>query len=215
MRGLGCAIVPDSSGERPPPLLVFLHGMYPDAAPDAEYALEARLATGAAAAGVAVYVHRGRVGLCDWDDAFRDWRCWPTRGGQLPVVGEILVELGEALVELARQTGADTARPVVFGYSNGGFLAAIMASQTSMAACGYVIAHAGGTPPMSFGGRPRAPALLVWGTHDPNREQMQQLLQRMREGGWAPRHVETGGGHDLTDQDFALALRFALECMAD
>ncbi|MCB9650842.1 MAG: hypothetical protein H6730_30265 [Deltaproteobacteria bacterium] len=196
-------------------VLVFLHGMYRDAAPEAEYALEARLADVAAASGVTVYIHRGRAGLCDWDRAYRDWRCWPTRRGQLPVVGEILVELGEALVEVARQTGADTARPVVFGYSNGGFLAAAMASETSMVACGYVIAHAGGTPPMSFGLRPSAPALLIWGAHDPNREQMQALLHRMREGGWAPRHVETGGGHDLTGEDLALALRFALECSAN
>ncbi|MBX7113216.1 MAG: hypothetical protein K1X64_02690 [Myxococcaceae bacterium] len=203
-----CLAVPPGAGAQTP-VVMFLHGMYPEDAPAAELDIEARLAKLAVAHGFSVLVFRGELGLCDWSADFAHWRCWPSQAKQKAKAGELLVKLGAHFRAVSARLKLSPVRPFVMGFSNGGFFAALLAAETKLDVRGFGILHGGPVEPAVFLAERAVPSLLISAAGDQwQGPKMKRLHQLMEQGGWAHTYEVRAGEHQLTDADIEQTLLF-------
>lgn len=193
-------------------VVLFLHGMYRAEAWRSARAQENDVVATFLRAGVAVVSPPGEVRLCPWLDDAPAWVCWPSARFQAPDLGRIGDRSwAPLLLEAARTAHAGTPlRLHVFGFSNGGFAAAMLASETSWEVTSYVVAHGGAGPDHTPLTAARArPLLVLTATEDALQAAASlRLADRARAAGWPVERRERPGGHALTQADLEAALEF-------
>jgi predicted esterase len=205
--GEACLSLPASPAQQ---VILYLHGMYDPAHPEEEFQQEALLRERAAAHGFALLAPRGRAGLCDWSDALRPWLCWPTRPDQRRIGGELLAQWGPAIVETMRRAQLPgTFRPALLGYSNGGFYAAFIASETRLPLRALAVLHAGSFAGGRIDAARAVPTLLIGAEDDAVQgPQMRALQEALRKAGWPSELRMRAGGHALRAADLDAAIDF-------
>lgn len=201
-----CVAIPPGRADHAP-VLVFLHGM----APTAELAMGNAEALGRRAMenGIVAVAPVGSTGLCTWSSEVASHLCWPTNAQshaiELRAFGEHLrMDLEEVRVRLGQP---DDVRPVLAGFSNGGFAAAWLVASGTVRPVGLAVLHAGG--PYDWNPRAAIPTLLRaarddrW--HGPT---MLVLRDQLASVGWAARWQEREGGHAFTESDAAALIDF-------
>jgi predicted esterase len=202
--GEGCLALP-KEGPTPPPLLVYLHGMYDGNAPGQEIDRTTRLGKRATARGFAVLAFRGRQGQCTALPEYATWYCWPSNDKTADAGPELVTSWSTALDIAATRTKAR--RRYVLGFSNGGYFAVLLATRDLFRADAFAIAGAGVIRPY----KPPAdkvPIVLVSGDDDPSQPDMLALDQALHADKWPHDAYGRDGGHALTDADIDLVLTF-------
>lgn len=215
-----CTYTPEKIADGPKTLVIFLHGLT-SAGSDWQYAFQRAGKRIADSKGFTVIMPRGRLGVGP-GNATDTW-AWPTaQGNQTTTEGEILAEWATAQSELEAKNGAKFDRVWVFGFSNGAYYAASLASRGRLAmdgddkhpvASGYaVFAGGSGASYMSATAknvtdRPRF--FVAWGGQDPAHGDQEELAHMLHDLGWplktspAPK-----AGHTATDKQLADAVAF-------
>jgi poly(3-hydroxybutyrate) depolymerase len=189
------------------PVVVFLHGMTPS--PEVALDHERELGRSAAGAGVVVVAPLGTVGLCGWSpEAAKSW-CWPSHPKQLPETHALAIRLREDLKQVAHLLGRrGDVRPVLAGFSNGGFGAALLVASGEFEPAGLAVLHAGG--PYRWEPKNPLPTLLRTATGDQwHHSTMVALRDQLTSVGWNAEWQERDGGHELTASDVAALVAFA------
>jgi dienelactone hydrolase len=200
--GGGCLKVPDTP---PPwPLVVYLHGIFDPAAASEELSRQSRVAHRAAASGFATLALRGHVGQCSAPE-YAARVCWPSNERN-EGAGPAFVEEWRAPLALAARSGA-RGRRYVFGFSNGGYFAGLLAERDWFRASAFVVARAGPVEPVKATGE-RYPMLLTLSEDDPSHDEMVKLDTELDKESWAHERFLAQGGHALPDGDVDAALRF-------
>jgi poly(3-hydroxybutyrate) depolymerase len=120
-----------------------------------------------------------------------------------------LVALGAPLRETRLRLGAESVRPYVFGFSNGGYFAAMLASETQMKFAGLGIAHAGIVDGAKFDSSRAVPTILVSADGDTHQKPRMDKLHLYLDGkGWPHKYVVRPGEHGLTEADIKLVISF-------
>lgn len=204
------ALPPDPNAGTP--LVLFFHGMYPVDGPDQEFASEARFAEAAQREGFAVLAPRGEVGQCDWSPELADVLCWPLQVKQRPQVGELLVRLAPAFEETRRRLHATGLRPFLAGFSVGGYMATLVASETKLPIRAMSVLHGGPPDGASFPAERAVPTLVLSADQDeqfgPDSAQLHQL---MLAHGWANTHRHHPGIHEIAQADASATIEFFRE----
>ena len=203
-----CLAVPEGSDARTP-IVMFLHGMFPDDHPEAELEIEARLGRLATAQGFSILALRGELGLCDWSADFVRWRCWPNHAQQKPKGGELLRGLAPHFRAVSRRLRTNRVEPFVMGFSNGAYFASFIAADTKLPVRGYAVLHGGPLEPAVFRAERAAPSLLISAEDDrAQKPRMDKLHELMNRDGWPHEYQTRAGGHELTDADIDRTLAF-------
>ena len=192
--------VPRSLPAGPVRVVAYFHGMLPESAAQAPEL--SRMARAASARGLVVLALRGEQGLCDWSAEVRRHWCWPNGKRQLPQVGAVLQRLSAALDRAGAKLGRPLEAPFVAGFSNGGFLAGLLLSDSPLRPRAVAIAHGGLVDGQRFEQAPAVPVLLLSATGDVfHGPRMAQLDQALRQAGRPARVVVREGAHELTADD--------------
>ena len=186
------------------PLLIYLHGFFErGSTEDEERDRQRRVARQATARGFAVLALRGTEGTCHPERTALV--CWPSN--------ERTADKAPAFVEAWQPAlrSAESSHPFtekyVFGFSNGGYFAGLLAERALYEASAFVIAHAGPVEPVrGVGSKP--PLLLMSADDDVSQEGMVQLDDELTQDGWPHDHYVRSGGHALPDSDIDVALTF-------
>jgi predicted esterase len=201
--GGGCYAAPQSTGALP--LVIYLHGIFDKGADAEELDRQRRVAQKGVAAGFAVLALRGTEGACATTPEYATKVCWPSN--------EQTADKGESFVEAWRPALAAAAKmhpfgkTYVFGFSNGGYFAALIAVRALYRADAFVVARAGSVEPVKAVG-PKRPILLLTGSSDPSTEGMQRFDEELSREGWPHEIQSREGGHELPDADIDVALRY-------
>jgi len=174
---------------------VFLHGVVAaDDAASVDPAVKARLER----EGFDVVTPTGRVGLCDWNEASKAARCWPSDERQLEVARAI-----------AATWGASDRPTLVVGFSNGGAFATLLALHGLYPACGYATLHGFPAGELHAVG-PKRPLLLTAGraaAWEP--DQLAETTAKLQDLGWRYETKLHAGGHSVSDNDLRALLPWA------
>jgi len=199
--------VPRALPAGPARVLVYFHGMLPRAATAAPEL--SRLGREATARGLVLLALRGEQGLCDWSDEVKHHWCWPNGKRQLPQVGTTLSRLGVALAQASRLLGRPLEPPFIAGFSNGGFLAGLILSDTRLECRAVAIAHGGLLDGQRFERGLPVPVLLLRATGDLfHGPRMAQLEDALRQAGHPAQVVVRDGAHELTQADARAVVDF-------
>lgn len=201
------AAPPDSAKVRG--LIAYFHGMLP-AAPKLSDAPEFELVRAAATSnGYGVLALLGEPGLCTWSPDVRSQRCWASGKDQLPAMGRTLERLNQALQLVREKRRGFEAPPYLWGFSNGGFLVSLVASDSRYQSLGLVIAHGGLVSGQTFGAPGRAPVLLLAAERDTFQlPKMRALSAELERAGWRSQLLVRPGVHALTPEDAQAAVTF-------
>ncbi|MDX2013342.1 MAG: hypothetical protein SFW67_24310 [Myxococcaceae bacterium] len=189
-----------------PGVVVYFHGML---APDPKaFARELGFVAPAASKNaVSVVALRGVPGLCDWAAEYTTWWCWPTVRHRVEERRAIEGRVQLALEAAATRLGQTLARPVLAGYSNGGFFTSLL-MEADLEASGYVVLHAGQVSGVAVPERP-LPTLLVAAEGDRiQRPTMEAFRSALTERAWSPAFVLRPKEHPLELEDFEHLARF-------
>jgi predicted esterase len=189
-----------------PGALVYFHGML---APDEQaFARELGFVEPVARKhGVPVVALRGTPGPCDWAAEYTTWWCWPTVKRRVDERRAIEARVKQALQAASTRLGRTLARPVVAGYSNGGFFTSLLL-EADFEASAYVVLHAGLVSGVTVPERP-LPTLLVAAEGDRyQRPTMEAFRAALTERGWSPAFVLRKKEHPLEPEDFEHVARF-------
>ncbi len=193
--GEGCLALPKESST-PPPLLIYLHGLYDSNAPAQEIDRTTRLVKRATARGFAVLAFRGRLGMCTTIPEYATWYCWPSND-KTADAGPGLVTSWSTALEIAT-TRTKARRRYVLGFSNGGYFAVLLATRDLFRADAFAIAGAGVVRPYKAPAV-KAPIVLVSGDDDPSQPDMLALDQALSADKWPHDAYGRDGGHALAD----------------
>jgi dienelactone hydrolase len=204
--GGGCFAAPATAreGNRPRPLVIYLHGIFDPAAASEELSRQARVADRALSLGFAVLALHGHVGQCSAPE-YATRVCWPSNERN-EGAGPSYVAEWKAPLAVAKQRGAG-GRRYVLGFSNGGYFAGLLAERAWFDAGAFVIARAGPVEPVRPTGW-KAPLLLTLSDGDPSRDEMVKLDEELARGDWAHERFVAKGGHALPDGDIDAAMAF-------
>jgi predicted esterase len=179
----------------PRPRIVFLHGMLAgnDRA-TIDPALEARLES----EGFDVATPMGRIGLCDWNEASKAARCWPSDEQKL-----------EAARAIASTWPASDKPTLVVGFSNGGAFATLLALHGLYPACGFASLHGFPAGDLHADG-PKRPLLLIAGrAAEWEPDQLAETTAKLQDLGWRFETKLHAGGHAVSDNDLRALLSWA------
>lgn len=163
--------------------VIYFHGMLPGTTDWTTVRELKLLGAEAHKRGVALIAPRGEQGLCPW--AKEHW-CWPNDRSQLADVERIVKRLPK------------TPKPVLAGFSNGGYFVTLLATDSAVDAAAYVVMHAGPVTGSVFTPDRARPTLLLGATRDPY-----QLPSMKRLAALLPdaRFVIRDGVHEVTPED--------------
>jgi dienelactone hydrolase len=198
------AAPPDAVQESKLPLVLYLHGLF-ERGPmeDEERDRQRRVARQATARGFAVLALRGAEGACHSERT--TLVCWPSNERSAEKAPAFVAAWQPAL--RAAEKKHPFTDEYVFGFSNGGYFAGLIAEKVLYKADAFVIAHAGPVEPVrGVGGKP--PLLLMSADEDVSQEGMVQLDDELARDDWPHEHYVRDGGHALPDSDIDVALTF-------
>jgi len=190
-------------------VIVYFHGML-----ISPWATRSRwelgqLARSALPHGYTVIGMRGQKGLCNWSDEARQNFCWPNGLSQQSQLQPIIDRLREALTEASKRARVKLKPPCIVGFSNGGFLVALIASDTRFAVTAYAIAHAGSVTGQGFPPWRSRPMLLVTASGDSAHfPRMKVLAQMLDEDRWESKLTVRDGVHEMTVDDMKAIVDF-------
>lgn len=199
------------------PVLIFLHGM----SPNADFAIRhaVPLALAGRDAGVVTLLPLGRKGACNWSEAVRENHCWPTTPDAADEAVDWRVRLEKDIAFVGSCLGDEKLGPTFLaGHSNGGIGALQVFADGALPLRGLAVLH-GGAPVVlrlptigPSGELPSPPALLLraalgdeW--HHPTMVRLRDLFE---DHGWAFEWQERSGGHAVDESDFESLLDFLL-----
>jgi predicted esterase len=168
-----------------------------------------QLARAAVPRGYTVIGLRGLKGLCDWSDDARQSFCWPNGLRQEQQIQPIIDRMREALAEASVRAKTEFKPPFIVGFSNGGFLVSLIASDTRFAVSAYAIAHGGPVIGQGFPPWRRRPMLLVTANGDSAHfPRMKLLAQMLGEDRWESTFTVREGVHEMTVDDMKAIVDF-------
>jgi predicted esterase len=187
-----------------PGLVVYLHGLAPNAfAVSAEWQALGEVASAQRPAVVALW---GVEGLCPWAPQAL---CWPSDRSQLAEVGALERRLAAVLSAAWARLG-HRALPVIAGYSNGAYCAAILIGDSLVPAAGWALLQGGPVTGTAFPVSRARPTWLLAAAGDPIQgPAMKSLEGLLREAGWKPTLVVRPGEHPAEVDDFRRLFAFA------
>jgi predicted esterase len=199
----GC-LAASSIARSPRPLIVYLHGRYARTVPGDERDRASRLAARATSRGFAVLALRGRLGECT-DPELADWYCWPSNERNADRAPAVVDTWTRTLADATERTGAR--RTFVLGFSNGGYLAGLVASRGLLDVAAVAVAHGGPVEPVRARDR-MPPLLLLSADDDVAQDDMIRYDRELARERWPHDSYARSGGHGLTDDDIDAALTF-------
>ncbi len=207
--GDACLSAPATPAASNGKVIAYFHGMMKSPwSSKSQYEL-VQLARAAVPRGYAVVALRGVQGLCDWGDDVKASWCWPNGLKQLPQVQTVIDRLREALEDATRRTQVKYKPPMVAGFSNGGFLVALLASDTRLAVSAYAICHGGPVIGQGFPLWRRRPMLLISANGDlAHFPRMKLLAQMLSEDRWEYAFTVREGVHEMTPEDMRALVEF-------
>jgi poly(3-hydroxybutyrate) depolymerase len=196
----GLTVVEDACVVQPAPgapVVVYFHGMLPGDT-DWRHVRELKLlAREARRRGFGLVALRGEQGLCQWSKEVHQHWCWPSDLSQLKDVGRTLDRLARVLAQVPA-AGA----PVFAGFSNGGYLTAMIASETDVAAAGYVVMHAGNVSGEEFPLERAKPVLVMGASRDPIQLPIaRRFAAKLEDAQWPVNLTVRRGVHEVTAED--------------
>lgn len=205
--GESCLALPhDAHAETP--VIVYLHGM--TSTPEMARMSGGILANAAVGRGFAVLALLGERGNCTWKPEVMEHLCWPTDLDQHEAVERMLAKLDSDLRAIQLRLGrASPIRPILVGYSNGGFMAMRLVARVSAPFSTLVVVHAGAPKDYVFPSDLPLPIFLRaarddrW--HFPTMEALRETLQAK---GWSPEWAARDGEHRFTESDAAAIVEF-------
>ncbi len=192
-------------------ILLYFHGRIPEAAlfeSSWEFGGVARYAT---ERGFAVLAMRGERGLCNWSEEVRHAWCWPTSIEPVEPTQVIVARIGKALkaTAVAIHSSSTLMAPYVLGFSNGGFFASLLASDSKLEFSAFAIAQGGDVFGQHFTSERAKPTVLLLAKGDQHQfPRMQKLEAAMKAAGWKPESIVREGEHSLTPEDIKVAIDF-------
>jgi predicted esterase len=190
------------------PLLIYLHGYFEEGPGEGQNEAldqQRRVALRATARGFAVLALRGTEGACATSQDNATKVCWPSNERVAYKGPRFVREWQGALAAAAARH--PIGKRYVFGFSNGGYFAGLIAVRALYEADAFVVAHAGPVEPVkALGNKP--PMLLVSADEDLSQESMVHFDEELTADAWPHEHYVRGGGHALPDSDIDIALTF-------
>jgi predicted esterase len=201
--GEGC-LATAAPSDRPPALVVYLHGRYARGAATDEIDRQRRLGIRAKARGFSVLTLRGHLGACSAPE-LADWYCWPSNPSNAASGPAVVQSWERALAGAEGRAGRG--RRFLLGFSNGGYFAGLIASRNLLDVDALAVAHGGPVEPVHpVGGAP--PILLLSADDDVAQDDMIRFDEALTREHWAHDAYARSGGHGLPDQDIEAALTF-------
>ena len=190
------------------PLLIYLHGFFEEGPGEGQNEAldqQRRVALRATARGFAVLALRGTQGACAISAENATKVCWPSNEKVAYKGAEFVREWQPALAAAAARHAID--KQYIFGFSNGGYFAGLIAVRALYDADAFAIAHAGPVEPVkALGAKP--PLLLLSADEDLSQESMLRFDEELTHDEWPHENHARGGGHALPDSDIEVALTF-------
>ncbi|MCL2723424.1 MAG: hypothetical protein FWD69_03215 [Polyangiaceae bacterium] len=204
--GGGCFAEPSEPKEDPVPLIVYLHGRFPQSVAADELDRQARVARMGTEHGYAVLALRGTRGQCT-DPKLADYICWPSNERNAGDGPAFVARWQSAFSAVEERIGKG--RRLLLGFSNGGYFATLIATRALSPFDAVVIAHAGPVAPTRAIGE-KIPLLLITADDDPSNDEMMRLSGELARETWPAEIVtrESGYGHALPNWDIDMALTF-------
>jgi len=194
-----CLAMPeDATAETP--VIVYLHGM--TSSPEMARISAGILGQASVANGIAMLAPLGAKGNCRWKPEVVEYWCWPGDVDQGEGVDRFLDVLDTDLRLVQRRLGqAHPIRPVLVGYSNGGFMAMRLVSRSAAPYSSLVIVHAGEPRAYSYPASP-LPTLLRTATGDAwHFPTMEKLRDALAARDWPITWSVREGEHRFTESD--------------
>lgn len=199
-----CVVAPAKAAR----LVVYFHGMLPGTTDWARVRELALLGAEARRRGVALVALRGEQGLCAWSDEVRRHWCWPSDLSQRADVERMV----ERVSRVVGRLGLAGVAPVFAGFSNGGYLTSMIASDTKVEAAGYVVLHAGNVSGEVFPVERARPWLVVGASRDAIQlPVVNRLAAMLEEAKWPVKLVVHDGVHEVTAADAKAVFDFVVE----
>ncbi len=190
------------------PLVIFLHGYFEEGLGEGQNEAldqQRRVALRATSRGFAVLALRGTVGACATSQENLTKVCWPSNE-KVAYKGPRFVREWQPALDAAAARHPFEKR-YVFGFSNGGYFAGLIAVRALYEADAFAVAHAGPVEPVKALGR-KPPLLLLSADDDASQEGMVLFDDELTRDDWPHEHYVRGGGHALPDSDIDAALTF-------
>jgi len=200
IEGEGCFAAPPKH-DGPVTLVVYLHGRYVDAADELDR--QARVARGANKRGLAVLAVRGARGECN-APGLADYWCWPSNERNADDGPAFVAGFDAALAAARARLGPGS--NVLFGFSNGGYFAALIAARALAPFDAVAIAHGGPVEPVVA--RPKQAPMLLITADDAADPEMRKLDAELGGVSWPHALIARDGGHALPDWDIDAAMTF-------
>jgi dienelactone hydrolase len=204
--GDACYAAPQ--GASPLPLIIYLHGFFEEGPGEGQNEAldqQRRVALRATARGFAVLALRGTEGACATSPENATKVCWPSNE-KVAYKGPQFVREWQPALAAAAARHPFTKR-YIFGFSNGGYFAGLIAVRALYDADAFAIAHAGSVEPVkALGAKP--PLLLMSADEDLSQEGMLRFDEELTREEWLHENHSRGGGHALPDSDIDVALTF-------
>lgn len=167
--------------------------------------------TAAKTYGFSVLMPRGRPGIGPKRAA--DVLAWPTSPKAQEAIEQELVDEWQELRQTLELRRKRPFRQVwVFGFSNGAYYATSLALRARLPVDGYAVfaGGAGSKYNLIQGAKaPRkAPIFVGYGTKDPARDDMKELVTILKKLGWAHQSLAQPVGHIVTHEQLRRAVQF-------
>ncbi|MBX3232365.1 MAG: hypothetical protein KIT84_22330 [Labilithrix sp.] len=219
-----CFAIPEQT-TKDTAVVVYLHGMFQgQGAPEEWAAIRA-----ATQKGYAVFVPRGKRGLCPWKAEFKDYYCWPQDPDEVDAMKALIAEWDKGLFQVDALLEPGTHKRYVVAYSNGGFFGSYVATHGLFPAQAWAIVNAGQiAPPPPVAPPAPAPAaaskskaaapppasssspiILVAAQDDAEQApKVKELHEALTKSSWPHAYCPHPGGPALTPDDVDSALKF-------
>src|SRR4051812_10642858 len=145
----------------PDKLIIYFHGILPAGADWGVVQEFKVLGTEATRRGYALLAMRGEQGLCYWGGKYISYWCWPSDKTQQPDMERTLRRLKTLMPKVSERLGSRIGRPLLLGFSNGGFFVAMIAAMSRLDVRAYGIMHGGGVSDQSFPPQRSRPTILA------------------------------------------------------